>query len=66
MKNAWDELTDNAKGKVTDNGGEVYVLSEAEHTKLVEAAEKVTQQWISENGDKGQQLYDKIIELSAS
>jgi TRAP-type C4-dicarboxylate transport system substrate-binding protein len=61
MKDEWDKMKDTTTTSITDAGGEVYKLSDAEHQKLVDAADKSNKQWISENGDAGQQLYDKIV-----
>jgi TRAP-type C4-dicarboxylate transport system substrate-binding protein len=64
MVNAWDELTDSTKAKVNENGGEIYTLPTEEHQKLVDAANGVRDSWISDNGDKAQQVYDKVLELA--
>jgi TRAP-type C4-dicarboxylate transport system substrate-binding protein len=65
MKDAWDELSVSTKDTIAETGGEVYSLSEAEHQKLLAAADKVGQDWIAKNGAKGQQLFDKINELNS-
>ncbi len=64
MKDAWDNLTDKTKAEIVKAGGEVYKLPPAENQKLRDAAVKVTQQWVSQNGADGKQIYDKIVELS--
>jgi TRAP-type C4-dicarboxylate transport system substrate-binding protein len=64
MKGEWDNMKETTTKSITDAGGEVYKLSDAEHQKLVDAADKSNKQWISENSDAGQQLYDKIIEAT--
>ena len=58
----WDALTDSTKDKVNENGGEIYTLPDAEHQKLLDAANDVLDAWIGDNGDKAQQLYDKVLE----
>ena len=63
MKNAWDDLTVKTKEAIAKAGGEVYKLPAAEHQKLRDAAAKITQQWIAQNGADGKRLYDKIVEL---
>jgi TRAP-type C4-dicarboxylate transport system substrate-binding protein len=67
MAGAWDEETATAQGLVTDNDGEVYKLSDADHQTLIDAAAKVTEGWIdtmTSNGHDAQGLYDKIIETA--
>ncbi|MDR2295640.1 MAG: TRAP transporter substrate-binding protein DctP [Clostridiales Family XIII bacterium] len=64
MVDAWDNLTDSTKAKVNENGGEIYTLPDAEHQKLVDAANEARDAWLGDNGDKGQQLYDKALELA--
>ncbi|SHI07434.1 TRAP-type C4-dicarboxylate transport system, substrate-binding protein [Sporobacter termitidis DSM 10068] len=64
MKDAWDDMKATTTKSIEEAGGTVYKLSDAEHQKLVDAADKVTKQWIAEKGDAGQKLYDKIIELT--
>jgi TRAP-type C4-dicarboxylate transport system substrate-binding protein len=64
MADAWDNLTVTTKDKVLENGGEIYTLPEAEHQKLVDAANDVLDKWISDNGDNAQQIYDKVVELA--
>jgi len=61
MIDDWDTMTETAKAKAAEAGDEVYTLSDEEHAKLVAAAEKVTQEWIAAQGDKGQQVYDAIV-----
>jgi TRAP-type C4-dicarboxylate transport system substrate-binding protein len=63
MVDSWDNFTDYVKTEVTDTGGEIYTLPEAEHQKLFDAADDIRLKWISDNGDKAQQVYDKVIEL---
>jgi len=63
IKDAWDNLKATAIKSVAATGGETYKLPAAEHKKLVDAASKITQQWIAENGPTAQRLYDKILEL---
>ena len=64
MKNAWDDMTDGTKAAIAGKGGEVYKLSDSEHQKLVDAANKVRDDYIAKNGASMQQLYDRIVELS--
>jgi TRAP-type C4-dicarboxylate transport system substrate-binding protein len=63
MNSAWDDMTSSTKAAIADAGGEVYQLSADEHQKLVDAAVAATNTWIGENA-AGQELYDKIIELT--
>lgn len=64
MKYAWDEMTEGAKKKVAGKDGEVYKLPADEHQKLVDAAIKVTQDYIAANGASARRLYERIIELT--
>jgi len=63
MKDAWDNMTDGTKQKITKAGGEVYNLPAAEHQKLIDAADKVTRNYIAANGASMRQLYDRIVAL---
>lgn len=62
MNTAWNDMTDLAKKNAADNNCEVYTLPADEHQKLIDAAEKVKEGWIADNGDAGQQLYDIIMQ----
>jgi TRAP-type C4-dicarboxylate transport system substrate-binding protein len=63
MKGAWDTIKEEGTKKIAAAGGELYKLVPAEHQKLRDAADKATQTYINDNGEKAQQLYDKIVEL---
>jgi TRAP-type C4-dicarboxylate transport system substrate-binding protein len=63
MKDDWDNMTASTKKAIVDAKGEVYKLPDAEHQILVDAAAKATKTWITDNGEKAQKLYDKILEL---
>jgi len=64
MNGAWDDMSSSAKQKATDAGNEVYKMADAEHQKLVEAAQRIQQQWVADNGDAGQQVFDMITQLA--
>ena len=64
MKGDWDDMTKTAKQTATESGNDVYKMADAEHQKLVDAADKVQQQWIADNGDAGKQIFDRIVELA--
>ena len=63
MNADWDTMKATTTDAITGAGGEVYKLPDAEHAKLVAAADKVTSDWIAANGADGQALHDKIVEL---
>ena len=64
MKGAWDDMTNTAKQTATESGNDIYKMSDAEHQKLVDAAMKVQQQWVADNGAAGQQIFDRIAALA--
>ena len=63
LKGAWDQMKEDVRVKIDNQGGEVYALPPAEHQKLVDAADVAVKAYIAENGAVAQQLVDKIVEL---
>lgn len=63
VSSKFDQITEDAKAIITDMGGEIYTLPDADRAKLQEAADKTWDAWKSEMSGQGYPAEDVIAEL---